>query len=370
MQKTLFTPLQLGDISLPNRILMAPLTRCRATPGTDAPHAGNALYYAQRASAGLLVSEATQVCAEGKGYSNTPGIYSAAQLAGWSQVTAAVHAAGGRIIAQLWHVGRVSHTSFQPGGVLPAAASAIAAPGKIATADGTLVPFEVPRALELHEVQAMPAQFAHAARIAQQAGFDGVEVHSAHGYLLESFIRDVSNTRTDAYGGTLHNRLRLTLEVMDAVIGVWGAGRVGVRLSPVSLANSPQDSAPQATYGALLAALIERKLAFVHFVEGNTGRARELAGFDFAAAKAALGAAGIAYLANNQYTAEMAEAAVASDAADAIAFGVPFISNPDLVKRIAHKQPWAAANKARFYGGGADGYTDYPCFEEAVEAVK
>jgi N-ethylmaleimide reductase len=366
MTKNLFTPLQLGELVLPNRILMAPLTRSRATPGSDAPHAGNALYYAQRASAGLIISEATQVCAEGKGYINTPGIYSDAQLAGWQQVTHAVHAAGGRIIAQLWHVGRVSHSSFQPGGVLPAAASAICPPGKIATADGTLVPFEVPRSLELHEVQAMPALFAHAASIAQQAGFDGVEVHSAHGYLLESFIRDISNSREDAYGGTLERRLRLPLEVIDAVVGVWGKGRVGVRLSPVSLANSPQDSAPQATYGALLAELIKRRLAFVHFVEGNTGRSRELAGFDFAAAKAALSAAGMAYIANNQYTAEMAHTAVASGAADAVAIGVPFISNPDLVERIAHNQPWAAANKARFYGGGADGYTDYPRFEGGV----
>lgn len=367
---TLLDPIQIGDLRLANRVFMAPLTRCRATPGSDAPHALNALYYAQRASAGLLISEATQICAEGKGYSNTPGIYSAEQEAGWRLTTDAVHAAGGKIIAQLWHVGRISHSSFQPNGALPVSSSAIAAPGKVSSATGEQVAFEVPRALELAEVASIPALYAHAARVALRAGFDGVEIHGANGYLLEQFIRSSSNQRLDAYGGSLQNRLRLVLEVVDAVVAVLGKGRVGMRLSPVSLANSPADSEDraqaEATYGALVNACSERGLAFLHFIEGNTGRARTLDGFDFAAARAQFSGA---YIANNQYTQAMAEAAISSNAADAVAFGVPFISNPDLVKRIAHNWPWAPANKARFYGGGADGYTDYPVYEQQKEAL-
>jgi N-ethylmaleimide reductase len=365
MPTTLFDPLQLGDIVCANRIFMAPLTRNRATVGSDAPNDLHTLYYGQRARAGLIISEATQVSANGKGYAGqgpTPGIYSSAQERGWRAVTQAVHAQGGKIIAQLWHVGRISHSSMQPGLALPVSASAIAAPGRVMTAGGEIVAYEVPRALALHEVQAIPALYAHAARVAMAAGFDGVELHSAHGYLLEQFIRDASNHRDDDYGGSLPRRLRLVLEVVDALVAVCGKGRVGVRLSPVSMANSPADSQPQATYGALVQALAARRLAFLHFVEGNTGRSRELAGFDFAAARAAFPGR---YIANNQYTQALAEAAVSSGAADAVAFGVPFISNPDLVDRIRHGQPWSPADKATFYGGGAAGYTDYPAYAAA-----
>jgi N-ethylmaleimide reductase len=359
---SLFDPVRIGAWDCPNRVLMAPLTRCRAEPGTLAPHALNAEYYRQRAGAGLIVSEATQVEPRGIGYLGTPGCHSDAQRDGWRIVTDAVHAAGGRIVAQLWHVGAVSHPDLQPDGGLPVSASEYTAAGTVHTPKGKVDRIAA-RALSAAEVGGIVAAFAHAAKVARDSGFDGVEIHSANGYLLEQFIRDSVNRRTDDWGGTLHKRLRLTLEVVDACVAVWGRERVGIRLSPVTDANGcPQDSAPQATYGALVAQLDERRIAYLHFIEGNTGVEHHARGFDFALARRAFRGACIA---NNKYTRQMAIEAVASGAADAVAFGVPFISNPDLPRRLALDAPLNAANVRTFYNRGPEGYTDYPALETA-----
>ena len=359
---SLFDPVRIGAWDCPNRVLMAPLTRCRAEPGTLAPHALNAEYYSQRASAGLIVSEATQVEPRGIGYMGTPGCHSDAQRDGWRIVTDAVHAAGGRIVAQLWHVGAVSHPELQPDGGLPVSASEYTAAGTVHTPKGKVDRIAA-RALSSAEVGGIVAAFAHAARIAHDAGFDGVEIHSANGYLLEQFIRDSVNRRTDDWGGTLGKRLRLTLEVVDACVAVWGRDRVGIRLSPVTAANGcPQDSNPQATYGALVEALDARRIAYLHFIEGDTGVEHHARGFDFAVARRAFRGS---YIANNKYTRRMAIDAVASGAADAVAFGVPFISNPDLPRRLALDAPLAEANVRTFYNRGPQGYTDYPALQTA-----
>jgi N-ethylmaleimide reductase len=342
---------------------MAPLTRCRATVGTDAPNAMIAEYYAQRSSAGMIVSEATQVLPTGKGYPGTPGIYSAEQEAGWKLVTKAVHDAGGKIIAQLWHVGAISHPDLQPEGALPLTASEGFNPGGTLYTQHGKKERVAARGLDLAEVKAMVAAFKHSSEVAHRAGFDGVEIHSANGYLLEQFIRDSSNQRIDEYGGSIENRLRFTLEIVDASIAVWGAQRVGIRLSPVSAANNAKpDSNAQATYGTLVDALANRGIAFVHFIEGNTGATRELGGFDFVAARKALKRHGVAYVANNKYTRELAIETIAADQADAIAFGVPFISNPDLPQRLEKNAPLTEANTKTFYSAGPVGYTDYPRF--------
>jgi N-ethylmaleimide reductase len=357
----LFSPIRFGDIDASNRIVMAPLTRCRATPNTFAPSALNALYYAQRASAGLIVSEATQIHPTGQGYINTPGIYSVEQEAGWKLVTGAVHAKNGKIVAQLWHVGAISHPDFQPNGELPVTASSGFNPGGTTYTPQGKRERVAARGLETHEVREMIAAYKHAAEVAKRAGFDGVEIHSANGYLLEQFIRDCSNQRTDEFGGAIENRIRFTLAAVDAAISVFGAGRVGIRLSPVSAANqSMRDSNTQATYGALVEALAARKIAYVHFIEGNTGGARDLSGFDFTWAKRALSAAGVAYIANNKYERAMAINAVESGASDAVAFGVPFIANPDLPERLRRDAPLNVANTKTFYSPGPEGYTDYP----------
>jgi N-ethylmaleimide reductase len=358
---TLFSPIRVGAIDAKNRVFMAPLTRCRATPGTDAPNAMIAEYYGQRASAGIIVSEATQVLATGKGYVGTPGIYSPEQEAGWKLVTAAVHAKGGKIVAQLWHVGAISHPDLQPDHALPVTASTGYNPGGTIYTQNGKTERVAARGLETTEVKAYIAAYKHSAEVAKRAGFDGVEIHSANGYLLEQFIRDSSNKRIDDYGGSIENRIRFTLEVVDAAISVWGKERVGIRLSPVTAANNAQqDSHPQATYGALVEALAKRGIAFVHFIEGNTGSARDLTGFDFAAAKKTLTAHGVAYVANNKYDRAMAIDAIASGAADAIAFGVPFLANPDLPERLKRDAPLNAANPKTFYSEGPEGYTDYP----------
>ncbi len=331
----LMTAVRIGAIDAKNRVFMAPLTRCRATIGTDAPNALIAEYYAQRSSAGLIVSEATQVLATGKGYVGTPGIYSEEQEAGWKLVTQAVHAAQGKIFAQLWHVGAISHPDLQPEGALPLTATTGFNPGGTLYTQHGKKERVAARGLALHEVKAMVAAFAHSSKVAFRAGFDGVEIHSANGYLLEQFIRDSSNKRTDEYGGSIANRLRFTLEIVDEAIRVWGAQCVGIRLSPVSSANnSTPDSNIEATYGALVEALAARRIAFVHFIEGNTGGARDLTGFDFVQARRTLKAEGVAYVANNKYTRSLAMAAIDADRADAIAFGVPFIANPDLPARL------------------------------------
>ncbi|MGH8505484.1 MAG: alkene reductase, partial [Stenotrophobium sp.] len=322
----LFAPMKVGAIACANRVFMAPLTRCRSTPGSDAPNALNAVYYGQRASAGLIVSEATQISTQGKGYMGAPGIYSTAQEAGWKLVTDAVHAAGGKIVAQLWHVGAVSHPDLQPDGQRPVSPSGINLPGITSTPKGKQERV-TPRALGTHEIAGVVADYRHAAQTAKNAGFDGVELHGANGYLLEQFLRDSTNRRTDLYGGSIKNRMRLTLQTVDAASEVFGADRVGIRLSPVSLANNcPLDSNTEAIYGALVGELAKRKIAFLHFIEGNTQVEHSRQGFDFAGARKRFGGA---YIANNDYTREMAIAAVENGGADAVAFGRFFLANPD-----------------------------------------
>jgi len=358
---TLFSPVRIGAIDAANRVFMAPLTRCRSTPGTDAPNAMIAEYYGQRASAGIIVSEATQVLPSGKGYMGTPGIYSGEQEAGWKLATAAVHAKGGKIIAQLWHVGAISHPDLQPGGALPLSATTGFNPGGTTYTQNGKVERVAARGLTTAEVKETVAAYRHSAEVAKRAGFDGVEIHSANGYLLEQFIRDSSNQRTDEYGGAIENRIRFTLEVVDAAISVWGKDRVGIRLSPVTAANNAKpDSNTQATYGALVDALAARGIAYVHFIEGNTGGARDMTGFDFVAAKKTLAKAGVAYIANNKYDRTLALYAIAHGVADAVAFGVPFIANPDLPERLLRDAPLNPANPATFYSAGPAGYTDYP----------
>lgn len=355
----LFQPIRMGALSLPNRIVMAPLTRSRVGAG-DVPGPLNATYYAQRASAGLIISEATNITQQGKGYAFTPGIWSDEQVAGWRLVTDAVHAKGGRIVCQLWHVGRVSHPSLQPGGALPVAPSAIKPEGNAFTETG-FQPHVAPRALETDELAGIVADYRHAAEQAKRAGFDGVEIHAANGYLIDQFLRDSTNKRTDRYGGSVENRLRLLLEVTEAVVGVWGGERTGLRLSPVSPANDIADSDPMAVFGQAVAAVNRFDLAYVHFVEGATGGDRDIApDFDFAALRRAFN--GLTMM-NNGYDLALAEQALREGRADLIAFGRPFISNPDLVERLRRGAPLAKADHATFYGGDARGYTDYPALD-------
>ncbi len=361
---SLFEPAQFGDLALTNRIVMAPLTRNRASPG-HVPNAMMATYYAQRASAGLLISEGTPVSRDGHGYLDTPGLHTDAQEVGWRQVTDAVHAKGGRIVAQIWHVGRISHQSLLPEGTLPVSSTARAATTKTYTAKG----FEVvsaPRALALSEIPRVVHDFQQAARRAVDAGFDGVEVHSANGYLLEQFMRDSLNDRDDAYGGSLDNRTQLNLDVMQAIADEIGAGRTGIRLSPVTPSNdAAPDSNTQALYEHLMHRLAPLKLAFVHVVEGATGGARDHLPFDYAALQRIFKSTNPkgGWIANNGYTKAMALAALQSGAADAIAFGRPFISNPDLVERLRRDAPLNELNRATLYGGGAPGYIDYPALQ-------
>lgn len=352
----LFQPYELGDLTLANRIVMAPLTRNRATPGTDAPNDLMVEYYRQRASAGLIVTEASQISQQGQGYIHTPGIYTDEQARGWRRINDAVHDSGGKIFIQLWHVGRISHVSLQANGAAPVAPSAIRANSKTFVASGFVETSE-PRALELSEIPGIVADYARAAERAKEAGFDGVEIHAANGYLLDQFQKDGSNHRTDAYGGSIENRCRLTLEVVDAITKILPPGRVGIRLSPVSPANDVSDSAPQAVFDYLVGQLDARKLGYIHLVEGATGGPRDIAPFDFAALREAFHGA---YVANNSYDRALATQAVATGAADLIAFGRPFISNPDLVERLRRDAPLNALDVKTLYGGGAEGYTDYP----------
>jgi N-ethylmaleimide reductase len=355
----LFQPVRLGALELPNRIVMAPLTRSRAG-SAGIPGAMNAAYYAQRATAGLIIAEATQISQQAQGYAFTPGVANEAQVAGWRQVTEAVHQAGGRIVLQLWHVGRISHPSLQPGGALPVAPSAIKPEGQAFTESG-FQPFVAPRALETDEIPGIVEDYRRAARNAQEAGFDGVEIHAANGYLIDQFLRDGTNQRTDRYGGSLQNRTRLLLEVTEAVTSVWGSERVGVRISPASPANDMRDSDPQALFNHAVAALAPFNLAYLHVVEGATGGARDLLGFDYGALRRAFGGP---YLANNGYDKQLAEAALREGRADAIAFGRPFIANPDLVERLRTSAPLATADHKTFYGGDEHGYTDYPALTQ------
>lgn len=365
--KTLFDALQAGDLSLSNRIAMAPLTRNRSPQGV--PGDLTVSYYRQRASAGLIVSEGTAISQQGQGYSDVPGLYQPEQLAGWMQVTAAVHAEGGRIVAQLWHVGRISHTLLQAAGGSPVAPSALQAEARSyvidpATGQGQFMPCSMPRALAADEMPALVQSYAQAASNALEAGFDGVELHAANGYLLEQFLKDGANQREDEWGGSIPNRCRLVLEVTRAVVQAIGGGRVGIRLSPISPANGIHESQPQPLYEHLVHELGPLNLAYLHLVEGATGGPRELpeSPFDYPALKAAYRQAGGqgAWMVNNRYTRELAQAAVASGYADLVAFGKPFISNPDLVERLRHNHPLNKWHSESFYGGGAQGYTDYP----------
>ena len=362
---TLFDPTQAGALSLANRIVMAPLTRNRSPNAV--PQAITAQYYAQRATAGLLISEGTAISHQAQGYADVPGLYAPEQVEGWRAVTAAVHAAGGKIVTQLWHVGRVSHTSLQPGQGAPVGPSAITAQTKTVLIDAndtpSFVPTSEPRALALDELPGIVADYRRAARAAMDAGFDGVEIHAANGYLLDQFLKTGANHRTDAYGGSIENRARLLLEVVDAVCSEIGGDRTGIRLSPVTPANGIVDADPQPLFEHVLRQLASRRLAFVHVIEGSTGGPRELADrpFDYAAAKAAYRDAGGqgAWMVNNGYTREMADAAVAAGA-DLVSFGRPFIANPDLVERLRRNGPYNEGNRATYYGGGEAGYTDYP----------
>ena len=364
LNSDLFQPAAIGSLQLANRIVMAPLTRSRAGAG-DVPTPLMVTYYAQRASAGLIISEALQISPQGKGYIQTPGIYSAEQVAGWKQVTDAVHAKGGKIVIQLWHVGRISHPALQQGGALPVAPSAVTPTGWVFTGKGK-EDMVAPRALELAELPGIVADYQRAAQNAKAAGFDGVEIHSANGYLLDQFLRDKTNLRTDNYGGSVENRARLLLEVTDAILQVWEKERVGVRLSPISAVNDIDDSNPEPVFTYAVEQLAKRDIGFLHLVEGTTGGPREPGrptDFDLGKLRRLFPNT---YIANNGYTREMAIAARAENRADLIAFGRPFIANPDLVERLRRNAPLNELEVKTLYGGDERGYTDYPSLEQAA----
>ncbi len=360
----LFTPIKVGAYTLPNRIVMAPLTRNRAGEG-NVPEPLNATYYEQRASAGLIISEATQVSPQGLGYPATPGIHSPEQIAGWRLVTDAVHQKGGKIFLQLWHVGRISHPSLLPNGELPVAPSALAPKGEAMTYEG-MKPFVTPRALETSEIPGIVEQFRQGAANAMAAGFDGVEVHGANGYLLDQFLRDGTNKRTDKYGGSIENRARLHLEITEAVVGVWGADKVGIRLSPSSTFNDMHDSNPEATFSYLVEQLNRFGLAYLHLIEPSEADTRH---------------GGIAVqtkllrplfhgnlMTNGGFDRQKADEFIASGVADLISFGTTFIANPDLPERFKLNAPLNPADQTTFYGGTEKGYTDYPTLKELQAA--
>ena len=371
----LFSPLQVGPYRLQHRVVMAPLTRMRANRSSFAPRLLNAEYYAQRATpGGLLIAEATPVMMAGRGNPGVPGIYSEAQIAGWRGVVDAVHAKGGLIFLQLWHVGRVSHSSFQPGGQSPVAPSAVPITGEgmlAMTSDGKMVPYETPRALETEEVGQVVEAFRQAAVNAKAAGFDGVEIHGANGYLLEQFLQSRTNLRTDRYGGSIENRALLLLEIAQAVIGVWGSNRVGVRLSPYGVANGSGETEPMPLYTHVVEALNPLGLAYLHFIEPrSSGAGRAEVNWQNVPSAMVLFRPiwkGVLITAGG-FTGEAAEAAIAEGHADAIAFGRIFISNPDLPRRLQHGFPITPYNRATFYGGEEVGYTDYPAYGELERA--
>lgn len=355
----LFEPYRLGDITLQNRIVMAPLTRNRAGAGL-VPTPLMAEYYGQRASAGLIVTEATQVSDTAQGYQDTPGVYTSEQVEGWRRVTDAVHARGGRIFVQIWHVGRISVRAFQPGGAAPLAPSAVLANAKT-FANNAFVSTDAPRALELSEIPGIVDDFRHAANQAMKAGFDGVEIHGANGYLIDQFLRDGANMRTDAYGGSIENRTRFMQEVVEAVIKEVGASRTGIRLSPVTPAGDLSDSDPQKLFEHVVDVLNALKPVYIHLIEGATGGPRDIVpDFDFEALHKRFGGT---WLVNNGYDLPSAAKAIEEHKADLVAFGKLFISNPDLVARLKAGAPLNELDRDRLYGGGAQGYTDYPALE-------
>jgi len=352
-QTTLFDPFRMGPLTLPNRIVMAPMTRNRASAdGTPLPLMAE--YYRQRASAGLIVTEASQISRQGTGYLNTPGCYSDAHVRGWRKVTDAVHAQRGRIFLQLWHVGRISHPSFQAGFSLPVAPSAVLPRGDVLTLEGR-VPYVLPRPLGIEEIPGIVEQFRSGAEQAMAAGFDGIELHAANGYLIDQFIRDGTNKRTDSYGGLPENRGRLLREILEAVCAVWGSERVGVRLSPASSFNDMSDSDPHATFGYLAEMLSDCALAYLHMVEESAAP-----GFDWEPIRRAYRGT---YMANGGYDRTSASSALARGHADLISFGKPFISNPDLVTRLRQGVSLSEGDRSSFYGGDERGYTDYPALE-------
>lgn len=352
----LFLPVRLGSLWLPNRIVMAPLTRNRAPEGLVGEL--HARYYRQRAGAGMILTEATVIAPEGVGYPNVPGLHSDAQVAAWREVVEAVHEQGGRMFAQLWHVGRISLPRYQPEGRLPVAPSAIRPAGEAFTLEGG-APYETPRALELDEIPAVVNQYATAAANALTAGFDGVEIHGANGYLIDQFLRDGSNRRTDHYGGSIENRCRFLEEIVEAVTAVVEAGRVGVRLSPTGAFNDMHDSDPQALFDHLATRLAGRGLAYLHVVEQFPGD--EAVPFDFASLRRRFDGA---YIVNGGYDRARALQARAEDSADLVCFGRPYIANPDLVHRLALDAPLNPPDADTFYGGDAQGYTDYPTLDQ------
>lgn len=362
-KQPLLTPVKLGRYELKNRVVMAPMTRDRADNPDFAPTALHAEYYGQRAGAGLIVTEGSQVSPQGVGYVNTPGIHSQAQIAGWKQVTEAVHARGGRIFLQLWHVGAVSHPDFH-GGALPVSASAFNPQAKAYTPDGNLKDTVPARALETQEVKAVVKDFVQGAVNAIAAGFDGVEIHGANGYLVQQFLRDSSNRRTDEYGGSIENRARFLFEIVDGVTRAIGADRTGLRLSPTNTWNSPADSDSRALYDYVIGRLNGYGLAFLHVRDAagpvtDPKQVADVTGHYRQIYKGTL-------ITNTGYTRETGNAAVAEGRADLVAFGVPFIGNPDLVERFRTGAELAKADAATFYSGGAKGYTDYPALQSAA----
>src|SRR5271165_3462255 len=355
----LFSPLRVGALQLKHRVVMAPLTRMRSTQPGDVPNDLMATYYGQRASdGGLIITEATQISLIGKGYPAAPGVHSAGQVEGWKKVVEVVHAKGGFIFLQLWHVGRISHSSLHPKEGLPVAPSAIAPAGTTFSADFQRVPFETPRALELAELPGVVAEYRKAAENAKAAGFDGVEIHGANGYLLDQFLQDSTNKRTDAYGGPIENRARLLLEVTDAVVSVWGAGRVGVHLAPRADAHDMGDSDLPATFGYVARELGKRKIAFLCARESATApRLGPTLKKEF----------GGVFVANEGFDKAGAEAVIGAGEADAVAFGKLFIANPDLPQRFALGAPLNRWNSDTFYSEGPAGYTDYPALRQAAE---
>ena len=364
MTSPLFEPFTLGVLHLPNRIVMAPLTRSRSSEDGVPPDFA-ASYYAQRAAAGLIVSEATNISAQGRGYAMTPGIWTAAQVASWQNVTRAVHGAGGRMVLQLWHTGRISHPNLH-GGALPVAPSAIKPEGQAFTNEG-LLDHVTPRALATDEIPAIVEDYRHAAQCAKDAGFDGVEVHSANNYLLEQFLRDSTNKRTDRYGGSIANRIRFPVDVVAAVVSVWGGDRVGIRISPGTTqpGGAPLDSDPMALFGAYIEQLNTFGLMYVHDIEGVTQMSRDPNGIDYPALRRAFRGA---YIANNGYGRADAEQAIAAGLADLVSFGRPFIANPDLVERFRTGAPLADAPKRYWYGGNSTGYSDWPGMNGQIAA--
>jgi len=356
---SLFSPINVGEIDLSNRIVMAPLTRNRAIAG-QVPGPLTVEYYRQRATAGLIISEASQISPMAQGYLDTPGIHTAEQIAGWRKVTDAVHAEGGRIVIQLWHVGRISHSSLLPDGAAPVSSTNRRPNAQTFTREG-FVPVSAPRALRDDELPGLVTDYRRAARNAIDAGFDGVEVHSANSYLLDQFLRDSVNDRTGPYGGNIPNRARLLLEVMAAVADEIGAGRSGVRISPMTtFSDTPRDSDPQALFNYVVEQLAPLNLAYLHVIQGETGGARYpegVAPFDYDALRQRFHGA---WMINNGYSFVEAMETVEQGKADLVAFGRPFISNPDLVRRLRENAPLNELRVDKLYGGGAEGYTDYP----------